>query len=258
MNFLEFECIAQNKWEPPIPPEILANSNKKVLALARFLKVYIPGSIEWDEERVKRATASAAGEILNSGYIDFQNPAQPYKQSESQMLEKAGFEEPFTGSEATRHGQALEPEARKLHANIEKEHLARFGLIVHPKYWFIGASPDGVGLTSGRLVEIKCPKSRTVKQGNKIPAHYLFQMFLQMECCDAEECLYFEMKKLKRNEEKRTNRVVVFRCREWFSVVLPIFQQYIVHLYKLKALAKVFKPRWIRGKEREIKKEYLV
>ena len=152
--------------------------------------------------------------------------------------------EPFSGSDATRHGQALEPEARAYYAQQAGEHLARFGLLVHPHYWFIGASPDGVGLSSGRLVEIKCPKSRTVKEGNAIPCHYLFQMWAQSEVCDAEECCFLEYRVMKRNAEKRINSVVVNRSREWFATVLPLFQQYIIHLYRLKALAALFKPRW--------------
>lgn len=243
-TYHEYECIAQNRWEPPIPPFILASANPKVLALARFLNVYAPGSAEWDRERSSRVTASAIGEVLNMGWINFQNPVQPYTQSESLMLAKSGFEEPFTGSDATRHGQALEPEARAHYAQQSREHLARFGLLVHPRYWFIGASPDGVGLSSGRLVEIKCPKSRTVKEGNAIPCHYLFQMWAQSEVCDSEECAYLEYRVMKRNAEKRINTVVVNRSREWFATVLPLFQQYIIHLYRLKTLATLFKPRW--------------
>lgn len=244
MSYNEYECVAQNRWEPPIPAQILASANPKVLALARFLNVYTPGSADWDRERSLRVTASAIGEVLNMGWINFQNPVQPYTQSESLMLAKSGFEEPFAGSDATRHGQALEPEARAHYAQQSGEHLARFGLLVHPRYWFIGASPDGVGLSSGRLVEIKCPKSRTVKEGNSIPCHYLFQMWAQNEVCDAEECCYLEYRVMKRNAEKRVNSVVVNRSREWFATVLPIFQQYIVHMYRLKALAALFRPRW--------------
>ena len=250
MIYDEFECVGENRWEPAIPPSIIAQSNHRVLSLSRFLNVYAPQSEEWYRERSARVTASAVGEILNCGYHDFQNPQPAYLQSESLMLEKSGFVEPFAGSDATRFGQALEPEARAHYAQFAKEHLAKFGLLVHYQYWFIGASPDAVGLSSGRLVEIKCPKSRTVKEGGIIPPHYCFQMWLQQECCNADECCYYEYRVMKRPPEIRTNAVVVHRSQEWFQTVLPLFQQYIIHLYRLKALASLFKPKWSSAKKR--------
>lgn len=243
-QFFEYECIGHNLWEPPIPPHIHSRANSQVIALSRHLRVYAPGSSEWDAARRLRVTASAIGEVVNCGYHSFQNPIPAYRHSELQMLEKSGFAEQFTGSDATRHGQAMEPEARAHYSrSVSREHMARFGLLVHPRYWFLGASPDGVGMHSGRLVEIKCPASRSVVQGNKIPAHYWMQMQLQEEICESEQCHYFEYKKMKRPAgEKRTNFVTVHRSREWFAAVLPLLQQYIVHLYRLKALARLFRP----------------
>lgn len=239
----EYECVQSNQWDPPIPPTILVHPQVRVLA-RQF--VYEQGSAGWLHARSLRVTASAVGNILNSGWSNPRVREPAYQQSELVMQRKAGFAEPFTGSAATLHGQTLEPEARTLYRQQTQQHLALFGLLVHPHYWFLGASPDGMCMATGRLLEIKCPKSRTVKAGNPILAHYWCQTQLQMEVCDVDECDFFEYRLLKRPPVQRTNTVHVTRSREWFEIVLPIFQQYVIHLYRMKALAALFRPEWLK------------
>jgi putative phage-type endonuclease len=65
-----------------------------------------------------------------------------------------------------------------------------FGCIIHPKYNFIGASPDGIDLSNGRMVEIKNIVNREI---NGIPKDsYWIQTQIQMEVCDLDECDFFE------------------------------------------------------------------
>jgi len=72
-----------------------------------------------------------------------------------------------------------------------------FGCIQHPKYKFIGASPDGIVVDKkseryGRMLEIKNVVSREI---NGIPKkEYWIQMQLQMEVCDLNECDFLETK----------------------------------------------------------------
>ena len=72
-----------------------------------------------------------------------------------------------------------------------------FGCIKHPKYKFLGASPDGIVVDEkseryGRMLEIKNPLTRKI---TGIPKKdYWIQMQLQMETCDLNECDFLETK----------------------------------------------------------------
>lgn len=98
----------------------------------------------------------------------------------------------------------------------EKRHDVRideFGLMKHPKLDFLAASPDGIcngykydGVHKsnkiGRMLEIKCPTTRTIqKKGNIIgdicPLYYWIQIQQQLECCDLDECDFWQCKILE-------------------------------------------------------------
>ena len=88
--------------------------------------------------------------------------------------------------------------------------VEEFGLMIHPKYSFLGASPDGIvnhyklngkhkTKYVGRMLEIKCPKVRKIKMDGPIknhicPIYYWDQVQLQLECCDLEECDFWQCK----------------------------------------------------------------
>lgn len=77
-------------------------------------------------------------------------------------------------------------------------HIAEAGRILHPTDKHIAASPDGIILAAtdparvGRLLEIKCPITRSVGEG--IPFDYWCQMQVQMEVTGIDECEYVEVK----------------------------------------------------------------
>jgi hypothetical protein len=73
------------------------------------------------------------------------------------------------------------------------------GRFIHTVDTRLAASPDGLILQSnkfpemaGHLLEIKCPKSRPI--GLKIPLEYYYQIQLQLEVTDIDECEYVEAK----------------------------------------------------------------
>ena len=73
------------------------------------------------------------------------------------------------------------------------------GRFIHLKDPRFAASPDGLILRAkkypemaGHLLEIKCPKTRTI--GIKIPMEYFYQMQLQMEVTEVRACEYVEAK----------------------------------------------------------------
>ena len=76
--------------------------------------------------------------------------------------------------------------------------IADAGRILHPTDPHVAASPDGIFLEAadparvGRLVEIKCPITRSI--GNGIPHEYWCQMQVQMEVTGVGECDYVEVK----------------------------------------------------------------
>jgi hypothetical protein len=73
--------------------------------------------------------------------------------------------------------------------------IGEFGCIKHPKYDFLGASPDGINIDSssplyGRMLEIKNIVNREI---NGIPLEeYWIQTQLQMQVCDFDECDFLE------------------------------------------------------------------
>ena len=72
------------------------------------------------------------------------------------------------------------------------------GRIPHKTISRLAASPDGL-ITEGpeelvgRLVEIKCPSSRKIKE-DEVPFEYWAQMQIQLEVCDLEACEFVEVK----------------------------------------------------------------
>ena len=75
--------------------------------------------------------------------------------------------------------------------------IGMFGCIPHDTIKFLGASPDGIVITPespkyGRLVEIKNPKSREIK--DDIKWEYWCQVQNQMEVCDLDVVEFIETK----------------------------------------------------------------
>ena len=94
-------------------------------------------------------------------------------------------------------GQKYEPLSVMLYEEAYNTKVEDFGCIQHPKYKFLGASPDGIIVNKssdrfGRMLEIKNVVSREI---TGIPKkEYWVQMQLQMEVCDLENCDFLETK----------------------------------------------------------------
>ena len=97
-------------------------------------------------------------------------------------------------------GTRFEPVAKKLYEEQTKCSILDVSCVQHPRYSFLGASPDGLIIPHdaedvrryGRLVEFKCPMSRQPK--DEIPIGYWHQMQMQMECTGIDECEYVEFR----------------------------------------------------------------
>ena len=94
-------------------------------------------------------------------------------------------------------GTKYEPVSVLYYEYLYETKIEDFGCIPHPKYPYIGASPDGINVDAnsglyGRMLEIKNPTTREI---TGIPKEeYWIQMQLQMEVCGLNHCDFLETK----------------------------------------------------------------
>lgn len=94
-------------------------------------------------------------------------------------------------------GICFEPVVKQILELEWEAMIHEVGRFVHLQDTRLAASPDGLIIRSkkypdmgGHLLEIKCPKSRTI--GLKIPMEYFYQMQLQLEVTGVRACEYVE------------------------------------------------------------------
>ena len=118
----------------------------------------------------------------------------PFETKGKMFLRKNGLIEGFKGNQFTAHGQKYEDEACEKYANQYNETVFLFGLVKHPDplYYYIGGSPDGI-TASGKLVEIKCPYARQIKEG-VVPGYYFPQVQQCMFVLNLKTCDFIQYK----------------------------------------------------------------
>jgi putative phage-type endonuclease len=166
-------------------------------------------SQEWLDLRENMLTASDAASALG---------ANPYEKPDKLLMKKCGAHK-WSGNAATAHGTLLEPVARDLYDAQFSKKTHELGLVVHPKYPFLGGSADGV-TEDGILVEIKCPLKRKIEP--KVPKHYVAQVQLLMEILDLEVCDFVQYKP----DPYEFVTVRVARDRKWFEEALPVMEAF--------------------------------
>jgi putative phage-type endonuclease len=104
------------------------------------------GSRSWLDWRKGVIGASEAGTIMGEN---------PWSSADYLLKEKLGLVAEFTGNEATREGQRLEPEAR---GKLERHHKTRLRatIVQDGELPFIAASLDGITHDNSMVYEIKC------------------------------------------------------------------------------------------------------
>ena len=177
--------------------------------LKRRQKIYNElAAMEYPEQRSKQwftmregaITASDGGCVMNENHHE-----EPYKF----ILKKLG-KSPFINNEFVHHGKKYEQIATMIYEYRMNVKVTEFGLVVHKNYPFIAASPDGIvslykldgkHITKyvGRMLEIKCPYRRYIQhtgeiKGGIVPDYYWVQVQQQLECCDLEECDFWQCK----------------------------------------------------------------
>lgn len=171
---------------------------EKQFDIVRAIKVPDQRTPEWYEMRDGKITASDGGTVLDQNHHDYQ-----YK-----FILKKVTDQPFLSNKFVHHGKKYEDIATKIYEYRMNVLTEEFGLIGHPKYSFLGASPDricgkykldGIHRSKyvGRMLEIKCPLVRKINMDGDIidhicPIYYWIQVQLQLECCDLEECDFWQ------------------------------------------------------------------
>lgn len=165
-------------------------------------------TIEWFNARYKAITASEAACCLTLSeevckiYVDTFNienfKYKPdkclshYDNKEDYIVNKCrGFygENLFKDSIYTLHGKKFEEIATRLYRKKYNTKVLEFGLLQHPDYDYIAASPDGI-TPDGIMLEIKCPYSRKID--GKVPIWYWTQVLHQLEVTNLEQCHFLE------------------------------------------------------------------
>ena len=145
----------------------------------------------------KRGSMLTASEIYKA--LPDATPAQKHELMMSKLTPRIRTEGP--GPRALVWGTRFEPIAKEIYCKLSgiKMKIVDTTCIPHPTVSFLGASPDGIIITEditheryGRLVEFKCPISRTFTNDTPVPMPYYHQMQLQMECTGLSLCEYIE------------------------------------------------------------------
>lgn len=153
---------------------------------------------EWYQETRNMITASEVATVFKSGRTRGQLVMSKASPPAERFIASLAVPKASTGP--MDWGVRYEPVVKEFLENSLKAKIHDLGRIRHRTNPKIAASPDGLIVASetapelvGRLVEIKCPSTRVIKDG-EIPFEYWCQMQLQMEVCGLDACEFVEAK----------------------------------------------------------------
>lgn len=171
----------------------------------RNIKLPEQRSPEWFAMREGKITASDTGTVL--GVCKYE---PPYKFILKKTCPSGTKYNMFQSNIYCYHGKKYEEIATMIYKYRMNVVVEEFGLLGHPTYDFIGASPDGIcnqykldgkhkSKFVGRMLEIKCPARRKILTegdvyGVQVPKYYYWQVLQQLESCDLEECDFWQCK----------------------------------------------------------------
>jgi len=141
-------------------------------------------------ERAGRITASKAFDVMAKGRGPelFGQMAKTY--AEELAMERLGVVMDMVETWQMRWGIEHEADARAIYEDSRGVVVDMVGFVKHPKYDFMGCTPDGVIQIFGGLLEIKCPQAKAhfeyLRKG--IPPKYYAQVQFQMMVTGAKWC----------------------------------------------------------------------
>lgn len=121
----------------------------------------------WFAARRGRITASIAGACLG---------LNPYCSAKKAWRIIRGTEVEESNPNIAR-GNRLEDAAIRLYEARHGVQVVQVGFLVHPRFSWLGCSPDGLVRQQGCL-EVKCPK----KLPESVPEYHVVQMLVQLAC----------------------------------------------------------------------------
>jgi len=174
---------------------------EKIIAELKSRPVFPQKSAEWFRERNNCITATKIPTVCNE---------DPYAYPIEVIFDKCGVGKIFEENENTHHGTMCEMLADKYYSYRNNVKIGEHGVYRHPKYKFIGASPDGIcdiesydgtqySKLVGRLIEIKFPLKRRINttgevNGEICPHQYYVQVQTQMFVTGLFECDFIQVK----------------------------------------------------------------
>ena len=147
---------------------------------------------EWYEMRHNLITASSINKIFTS---QAQRNSLIYEKCKPYDANATAVKNNWHATGSLQWGNLYEPVSIMVYEHINNTIVSDFGCIIHNKYKYIGASPDGINTDPnsylyGRMVEVKNIVNRDI---TGIPKDdYWVQMQIQMETCNLEECDFIE------------------------------------------------------------------
>lgn len=170
--------------------------------------------------RVGRVTGSRVSSII--GVNPYSKPADVLREM---VREYHGAPSEFTGNDATRYGQSMEPVAL---ANYEIERgVMTYGggeIVLHPGYDFLAVTPDGLVGDDG-MIECKAPYRGKYTHFDGAP-YYIPQMQLQMACTGRKWC---DFAVLQRDGQLHVSRLLA--DPHWLGDVMPIVEAFMASYY---------------------------
>ena len=199
---------------------------------SRDLSKGLQRNASWQENRILKVTASECWRALGSkismnSFIEEKVKKYNDFRKDSRSIETRKF---FSGPLI--HGETYEPVAKWFFENLFFVRVRdNFGVIRHKEFDYLGASPDGLIVSShrkdqtdqtesikstttvpqvGELLEIKCPTSRNLSSGiETVPTKYFHQMQMQMETCEIPVCNYFEVIINETSDLRELTRMII-------------------------------------------------
>lgn len=148
-------------------------------------------SHEWYQFRHSKLTASNIWKVFSSDANRNQLIYDKCQEFDPNKYKNMSFDGPL------HWGNKYEPLSVMFYEHHYGTKVSDFGCILHNKYPFLAASPDGINTCIeskryGRMLEIKNIVNREINGIPKI--EYWIQMQMQMEVCNLNECDFLETK----------------------------------------------------------------
>lgn len=151
----------------------------------------LPGaqqSDRWLKNRLGRVTASRICDVM--AYLKKGGESEARKRYRRELVAERltnRAEDHYVSPEMER-GSQLEEEARERYELALGKMVCPVGFVLHPRFDFAGASPDGLVDDDG-VLEIKCPKTETMLawlESGEVPEEYVYQVQWQLACTERQ------------------------------------------------------------------------